>query len=157
MFVTKDLTSLIRLCILWKQSTVSVLLVMPVFSLARNNSRLIFLRWISGPILQLGALPNLWIWSLQVLSSLCWVFHLMSSPLGYDSLLLSWHLGLSSGYPQFPISHCYTPLFNFLTLCTSTLSPLASDPAQLLPSPFSLPPKFFPPSTFHDYFVPPSK
>jgi hypothetical protein len=33
--------------------------------------------------------------------------------------LFSWHLGLSVGYPHFPISHSYPPPFNFLTLCTS--------------------------------------
>ena len=77
--------------------------------------------------LQPGASCNLWIWSLQVLSPLCWVFQLMSSLLGPGSLLLSWHLGLSGGYPQFPIPHCYTPLFNFLTLCTSPPSPPIPD------------------------------
>jgi hypothetical protein len=53
-----------------------------------------------GPISQPGSLPNLWRWSLPVLPPLCGVFQLMSSPLGPGSLLLSWHLGLPSGYPQ---------------------------------------------------------
>ena len=70
------------------------------------------------PPLNQGVKPNLWIWSLQVLSPLCWVFQLMSSLLGPGNLLLPWHLGLSSGYSQFPIPHCYIFLFNFLTLCT---------------------------------------
>jgi hypothetical protein len=39
------------------------------------------------------------------------------APLGAGSLLLSWHLGFSGGYPQLPIPHCHTPLFNFLTFC----------------------------------------
>ena len=30
-------------------------------------------------------------------------------------LLISWHLGLSGCYKQFPVPSCYTPLFNFLT------------------------------------------
>jgi hypothetical protein len=36
------------------------------------------------------------------------------------SLLLSCPLGLSVGYPQFPILHCHTPLFHFLTLSISS-------------------------------------
>ena len=51
---------------------------------------------------------------LQVLSPLCWVFQLISSLLGPGNLLGPWHLGLFSGYPQFPIPYCYTSLFNFL-------------------------------------------
>ena len=50
-----------------------------------------------APFPQQGSLPNLWIWSLQVLPPLCWAFQLISSLLGPGSLLLSWHLGLSSG------------------------------------------------------------
>jgi hypothetical protein len=86
---------------------------------------------VGSPILQLGAMPNHWIWSLQVLSPLCWVFQLMSSPLGPGNLLLHWHLGLSSGHPQFPIPHCLIPLLNFLTLCTSPLSSPIPDPVPL--------------------------
>ena len=44
--------------------------------------------------------------SLRVLFALSWVFQLMSFPLGSWNLLLPWHLGLSSGYLQFPILHC---------------------------------------------------
>jgi hypothetical protein len=55
----------------------------------------------------------------------------MLSPLGPEILLLSWHLGLSLGYPNFSIPHCYTPLFNFLTLCISPPSPPTPDPALL--------------------------
>jgi hypothetical protein len=66
----------------------------------------------------------------------------MSSLLGPGSLLLSWHLGLSGCYPLFPISYCYTPLFNFLTLCTSPSSPPTPDPAPC----FSSTPPFFLPS-----------
>ena len=98
-----------------------------------------------GPIPQLGALPNLWIWSLQVLPPLCWAFQLISSLLGPGSLLLSWHLGLAGGYPQFPIPHCYTPLFKFLTPCISSLSPLIPVHAHLFPPPHP----FFLPSTSH--------
>jgi hypothetical protein len=79
------------------------------------------LRWVGGPIPQPEAMPNLWIWSLQVLSPLCWVFQPMSSTLGPGRLLLSWHLGLSN--PQFPTPHLYIFLFNLLILCTSPLSP----------------------------------
>jgi hypothetical protein len=79
------------------------------------------------------ALPNLWIWSLQVLPPICWAFQLISSPLCPGRLLLSWYLELSGGYPQFPIPHCYTPLFNFLTLCISSLSPPIPDPSPPFP------------------------
>jgi hypothetical protein len=53
----------------------------PVFPLDRNNSELKFFRWVDGPIPQLGAMHNYWKWNLQVLSPLCWVFQLLSSPL----------------------------------------------------------------------------
>ena len=79
-------------------------------------------------------MPNLSIWYLQVFSSLCQVFQLMPSPLGHESLLLSWNLGFSSGYSQFPF-YCYSPSFSFLTLCTSPPSSPIPDPASLLPSP----------------------
>ena len=115
------------------------------------------LKSVRGPITQLGAVPNLWIWSLQIPSPLCWIFQLMSSLLSPGSLLLSWHLGLSVGYPQFPIPHCYTPLFNFLTLCTSPQSPPIPDPSPFFLSPSLIPPKSLSPSTSHDYFVPPSE
>ena len=59
---------------------VSVPLFVPVFPLDRNNSELKFWRWVGGPIPQLGAVPNCWIWSLQVLSPICWVHQLISSP-----------------------------------------------------------------------------
>ena len=70
----------------------------------------------------IGAMPNLCIWSLQVLSPICWIIQLMSSPLSPGNLLLSWHLGFSGGNPQFLISISYIPPFNFLTLCASPVS-----------------------------------
>jgi hypothetical protein len=83
--------------------------------LNRSNSGLKVLRTVGGPIPQPGTVPNLSKWSLEVLSSLCCIFQLMSSPLGLASLLLSWHLGFSV-YSQFPYPYCYPPLLNFLTL-----------------------------------------
>jgi hypothetical protein len=80
-------------------------------------------------------MPNLWIWYLQVLS-LCWLFQLTPSPLDPGRLLLSWNLWHPDGYPQFAISHCYTPLFNFLTFCPSPLSPSTLVPFSL-PQPWS--------------------
>jgi hypothetical protein len=50
--------------------SVSAPLFVPVFPLDRSYSGLKFLRWLSGPIPQPGAVRNLWIWSLQVLSPL---------------------------------------------------------------------------------------
>jgi len=138
---------------LWMASPlVSVLLFVPAFPLDRSNSGLIFLRWTGGPIPQPGSMPNLWVGSLQVLSPLCWVFQLISFPLGPGSLLLSCHLGLSIGYPQFPIPHCYTPPFNFLTLYTSPLSPPTSYSASHFPSPSFLLSRSLSPSTSCDYF-----
>jgi hypothetical protein len=138
--------------------SVSALLFVPAFPSDRSNSGLSILRWVGGLIPQLGAVPNLWIWSLLVLFPFCWVFQLLSSPLGTGNLLLSWHLELSTGYPQFPIPHCWIPLFNFLTLCTSPcllphlILPTFSPPPPLF-FPSSQPPRPLPPSTSHDYFV----
>ena len=89
----------------------------PCLSLDRNNFGLIYLKWEGGPMLQLGAMPNLWI-SLQFLSPLYWVFCLMSFLLSPGSLFMSWHGGLFWLNPV-PDPHCYTPSFNFLILCTS--------------------------------------
>jgi hypothetical protein len=77
--------------------------------------------------------------------------------LGPGSLLLSWHLGLSGGYPQFSIPHCDTPLFSFLTFLH-----LPCLLAHMILPPFFLsysflPPKFLLPSTSRDYFVSSSK
>jgi hypothetical protein len=54
--------------------------------------------------------------------------------------------------PQLPNPHCYTPLFNFLTLCTSPPSPSIPDSSPLSLPLFSssqVPPTFY----FFDYFV----
>ena len=69
--------------------TVSAPFFVPAFPLDRSNSGLKILRWLGTPILQPGAGPIDWRCSLQVLSTLCWVFRLMSSPLGPENLLLS--------------------------------------------------------------------
>ena len=98
---------------------VSVPVFVPAFPIDRSHSGLIILRKVGGPIPQSGIVPYHLIWSLQFLSLLRWLFQLMPPLLAPGSFLFSWHLGLSVGYPQFPISHCYTPPFNFLTLCTS--------------------------------------
>ena len=82
-------------------SSVSDPFFVPAFPLERNHSGLKILRWVDGPFLQLWSLTMHWMWSLQVQNPLCWVFQLMSSHLGPGELLLSWHLGLSSGYSQF--------------------------------------------------------
>ena len=86
------------------------------------------LNWGAG-----GGLPKLWIGSLQALSPLCWVFKLMLLPLGPGNLLVSWHLGLSSGYPVFPILHCCILPINSMTLCASLMSPSTPDPVPLFP------------------------
>jgi hypothetical protein len=96
------------------------------------------------PFLNQKTMPNHWIWSQQVLPPLCEVFQLMSSPWGPGRLLLSWQLGLSCCYFQFPTPYCYTPLFNFLTLCTSPPSPPIPDSSRLSPLPL-----LFLPSSSH--------
>jgi hypothetical protein len=48
------------------------------------------------------SMPIHWVWSLQVLFHLCWLFRLMPSLLSPGNLLGPWHLELSSGYPQIP-------------------------------------------------------
>ena len=78
----------------------------------------------------------------------------MSSLLGPGNLLGPWHLRLSSGYPQFPLPHCYTPPFKFLTLCTSPLSPSISEMFFPFPSFCSLPPRSLSPSAFQRLFFP---
>jgi hypothetical protein len=109
----------------------SALPLVPVFPLHKNNSGLKFWRWVVDPSLT-GAMYNLWIWSPEVLPALCGAFQQMSFKWGPGRSLLSWHLGLSGCYTQFPIPHWYTPDFNFLT----------SPPSPLIPnsSPLFLPP-----------------
>jgi hypothetical protein len=58
----------------------------PVFPWDRRNSGLNVWRWVGGHILQLGALPNLWIWSPQALPPFSLVFKLMPSLLGPGNL-----------------------------------------------------------------------
>lgn len=80
----------------WGSPSVSTLLFVPTFPFDRRNSGVIYLRWVGGSVPQLGAVP---VWSLQVLSTPCWVFQLKSSLMGPGNLLGPWHLRLSSGYP----------------------------------------------------------
>jgi len=49
-------------------SPVSAPIFVSVFPLDKSNSGLKFWRWMGDLIPQLGAMPNHWIWSLQVLS-----------------------------------------------------------------------------------------
>ena len=132
--------------------SVSALLFVPIFPLDRNNSGLKILRWVVGPIPQQGDVPNLWIWSLQVLSPLYWVFQLMSSLLGPGSLLLSWHLGLLGGYPQFPILATH-----FCSISWPLYISLISSHNWSCYPYFPSPPKSLLPSASHDYCVPPTK
>jgi hypothetical protein len=72
-------------------SSDSALLFAPAFPFDRSNSGLIFFRWVDGLIPEPGAMPLDWIWSLQVLSPLCWVLWLMSS---LSVLGTSWVTGI---------------------------------------------------------------
>jgi hypothetical protein len=93
----------------------------PSISFRQEHSGLKFWSGWVAPSLNQGTMPNLWIWSQQILPPLCGVFQLMSSSLGPGRFLLSWHLGLSGCYPQFPNPHCYTSRFNLLTIFDSSL------------------------------------
>lgn len=108
----------------------SVSVLFSTFPVNKSNSRLIFLRWVGDPIPHPGTVPYLWISSLQVLSPLCHIFQLKFSLLSPGSLMLSWHLGLSTNYPQFPVPHCKIPLIYFLILYTSPLSPPTTNPTH---------------------------
>lgn len=109
----------------------------PVFTLHRSNSGFKIWRGVGGPITHLGALPNLYIWSLQVLFPFFWVFYIILSPLGPGRLLLNWYLVFSVDYSQFPILHCYRPLTIPISLIYLTLPPfpfpLLSSPSHPLP------------------------
>jgi hypothetical protein len=124
----------------------------PVFPLDRNISGLKFLRWVGGPIPKRWAMPIYWRWPLEVVSLLCWLFPLKSSPLAPGSLSLPWNLALSSGYPSSPLLRASIqfpdPLY-FSPVPSHTCSCLPFSPFPLL----SLPPSL-PPSNSCDYFVP---
>jgi hypothetical protein len=111
-----------RLSGLWMSfSSVSALLFVYKFPLDRSNSGLKNWRWVDDPIPQPGALPNFWIWSLQVLD------HFLGSlanfiPFQIWDPLAFLSYGTFLWLSQFSIPHCYTTLFNFLTLCISSSS-----------------------------------
>jgi hypothetical protein len=128
---------------------VFVPLFVSVFPLDRSNSGLKFWRWVGGPIPQPGGGGKCLISGCgldRFSPPLCGVFQLTSSLWGPGRLLLSWHLGLSCCYPQFPIPHCYTPLFNFLIL--SNLLHLLPYLILILP-PFPPPLSLFLPNPSH--------
>ena len=77
-------------------------------------------------------------------------------PVGTWEALVFVASGTFDGYLQFPTPHCYTALFNFLTLCTSPASPPIPDYASFFSLPTSVSPKSLPFSTYLDYIVPPA-
>ena len=114
----------------------------PAFPLDRNNSGLKFLRWVGVPISQLGAMPINWIWSLQVLSPLCFVFQLLSSLLGPRNLFfpdIREFLVASPSSPSPTAKHLHSifrPLYFSPSLPTPDPAPLFSPPSlssQVLP------------------------
>ena len=136
--------------------SVSASLFVPIFPLDSSNSRLKILRWMGEPISQPRAMPNLWIWSLQVL----FLF------VGY----FSWchlHWGLKAT--------CFPSIWAFLMTTPSSPSSIAIQLCSIswlsvhllhllldlimprLPFPSSPPHKYLPPFTSHDYFIPHSK
>jgi hypothetical protein len=115
----------------------------PIFPLDRCNSGLKIWKWVGGPIPETGALPNPCLWCLQILPPICLSFHLISSLLGPGSPLLSWNLGLSGGYLQFPIlpihlcSNSWPSVYHFCLLPYLILpsTPFPSFPHLFLPGP----------------------
>ena len=119
--------------------------IVPAFPLDRRKFRLKIWRGVGDPNPQLRVMPIHWIWSLQVLFLLCWAFWLKSSLLGTGKVLVPWHVGLSSGYPQ-------------LTLCTSPPSTPISElaPFFIPPCPLSFPDPPLPLLT-RNYSLPPTE
>jgi hypothetical protein len=118
-------------------------LFVPVFPFDRNNSGLKILRWMSGLISQLGAMSNYLRWSLQVLSPLCWVFRVMSPPLGLENHLLPWCLGLSSGSTPPPTAICFYSFSWPIGLLSWLFSYLILPPLPPLLSPSQAPPSLY--------------
>jgi hypothetical protein len=84
--------------------------------------------------------PNLWIWSLQVLFPLCWIIQLMSSPIGSCFPGMSEFLVATPNSPsptaiQLYLFPCPSLLLPFLLLhvILSPLFPLPSYPSQVPP------------------------
>jgi hypothetical protein len=107
---------------LWKNiPSVSALLFLSKFPLDRSYLGLKFFEEGGYSCHSTRALLKLWIWSLQVLISLRWVFQLMSSPWGPERLLFSWHLRVSVGYHQFPIPPLLQTSVQFLDILKDVL------------------------------------
>lgn len=140
------------------QSLLHFFFFVPVFHLDRNNSGLKILRWVHGPIPLLKAMSIYWIWSLWVLSPHCWVFQIMSSPLGPENLLCPWCLKLSSD----PLPCPHTPLLHISIHSPGPVdfSPVSSHIWSCYPPHFPSPllqPSSLYSSASHNYSVPPSK
>jgi hypothetical protein len=113
--------------------SVSVLFFVPNFPLGRNISGLRFLSSVCVPIPQLGTVPIYWRWSLKVLSPLCFIFQLKSTPLGLGSLPGIWDFLVV--IPSFPSP---TATYNYWFLGPLYFSPVPSNNLSC-PS-FSFPP-----------------
>ena len=110
-----------------------------VFPLDSNISGFKNLSYMGGTMMQLWVMTVYWRICLQVLYPLDWILLLKSSTLHPGSLSPSWTLGLSCGYPHFPISTA------FLSVQLSVLSPLSFSTCtcpSFLPSCSSIPLRF---------------
>lgn len=117
--------------------SVSVPFFVPVFPLYRNISGLKILWCVGGSIPQQGPVSIYWRWSVQVVSPRCWVFLLMSSPLGLGSLSLPWSLGPVPHYPLLHASIQFNDPLNFSPVPSKDRScSLFSLPLLFLPCPF---------------------
>jgi hypothetical protein len=107
--------------------SVSALHFVPVFPLDGNNSGLIFLIWVGSPVSQgmvsTGSISPLLGISANVIPH--WV-------LGASCFPSIWDFLVATLVPH--PSHCYRPLFNFMTLCTLPLSPPTPDSVTPFPS-----------------------
>jgi hypothetical protein len=130
--------------------SVSAPLFVPVFPLDGSNSGLKFWRWVGGPISQPGGHA----YPLDMVStgspSPLWGISANVIPMRFWEALASLASETFWLLPQFPTPHCYTPLFNFLTLCTSPPSTPIHDSALFFPLSSSLPPRSLPLSTSFD-------
>jgi hypothetical protein len=127
----------------------------PVFPLDRSNSGIKFLRWVSAPSLK----QNLCLTSGYGFYRFSLPFVGISAnviPIGSWEFLAFLASGIFWWLPQLPLPHCYIPLFNFLTLCKSPLSP-TPDPVPFPPLPPLSPLSPLPFLYHHDYFALPSK
>jgi len=94
----------------------------PTIHFGQRNLGLIFSKFVCAPFPQLGDISIHWIWSVHLLSLLCWVFQLKSSwwVLGTSWVPGIWDFLVATPVHPIPLLHTY---FQFPDPCTSHPSP----------------------------------